>query len=91
MTQEMCYDLVRAAGYKYAAVQAIYHCFGGNDISKYVTPAGEKCDSPCGGNAAQNCGGPCVNRIFKVPQGKLLDCAGLESGHSLNLIDVFYK
>jgi hypothetical protein len=68
MTQEMCYDLVRAAGYRYGAVQHHYHCFGGNDISKYVTPAGDKCNAPCAGDNTQNCGGACVNHIFKVPQ-----------------------
>jgi hypothetical protein len=68
MTQEMCQNLVRAAGFKYAAVQWYRDCFGGNDISQYVDPG--TCNTPCAGNAAQNCGGGCRNLIFKVVPGK---------------------
>ena len=64
MTVEMCQSLVRAAGFKYAAVQSTRFCFGGNDISRYINPG--NCNTPCAGNQEQNCGGSCVNRIFKV-------------------------
>jgi hypothetical protein len=64
MTVEMCQDLVLAAGYAYAAVQWHYQCFGGNDISQYVTPG--TCSAACAGNMTQNCGGTCANRIFRL-------------------------
>jgi hypothetical protein len=85
MTVEMCQALVRDAGYTYAAVQFYSECFGGNDISKYVTPG--ICDRPCAGNTTQNCGGACTNRIFRVIPGIIIqpwkwhvaiDCATLE-------------
>jgi hypothetical protein len=68
MTQEMCQNMVRGAGGKFAAVQSFTECFGGNDISMYVTPG--YCNAPCAGNQAQNCGGSCSNLIFKVVPGK---------------------
>jgi hypothetical protein len=70
MTVEMCQAWARGAGYAYAAVQHSTQCFGGNDISKYVTPG--TCNMPCAGNTTQNCGGACTNRIFRVIPGMMI-------------------
>lgn len=83
MTRERCFALAKMKGYKYAALQWVSACFGGNDISLYLNPGGSgyfqcaqcdgQCSALCSGNtlvgaaSSTTCGGWCANNIFQWP------------------------
>jgi hypothetical protein len=64
LTIDLCVQIARAAGYKYAAVQHSNECWYGNDISLFTVP--ETCQMPCSGDPNQLCGGLCENAICLV-------------------------
>lgn len=61
MTIEACQKTCWSAGWIFAGVELKTQCFCSNDIANELAADGN-CKMPCGGNAAQLCGGQ--NRIF---------------------------
>jgi hypothetical protein len=77
LTVEFCAERAQAAGYRYAAVQSIAWCYGGNDISKYTEPG--TCWMHCNGDPDQQCGGPCSNSMYMLDvPGTLLRSGGVK-------------
>lgn len=58
MTIESCVAVCKTAGYSVAGMQYHTQCYCGNEIINAGTTAPESdCNTPCGGNSAEMCGG----------------------------------
>ena len=57
MTVEKCVAEAQSKGFRYAGVEFHGECYYGNTISGGNSPAGSGCDTPCGGDTLQLCGG----------------------------------
>ena len=65
--QSICIQTCMNAGYQYAGTQYSKGCWCGNSYGRYgFDPNG--CNMPCAGNAAEMCGGPVRNSIYKTSQ-----------------------
>lgn len=70
LTIESCIAHCDDRGYTIAAPQYHTQCFCGNEIINggEVAESDSECNTPCGGNSAQSCGGP--NRMSVFSQGE---------------------
>ena len=64
MTMERCAYLAAAKGFTYFGLQWYKECWAGNDISRYTQQG--TCNTPCGGNSQQTCGGSCANSLHTL-------------------------
>jgi len=64
MTPQVCQSLCR--GHHYAGVQYYSECYCGDAVGYDLRPDSE-CNTPCAGDASQNCGGGWRNSIYYVP------------------------
>ena len=67
LTLEMCADLCRKQGHKYAGAQYRQHCFCGDSYGKYGKAT--NCNMNCAGNSNEICGGPLANSVYDVLAG----------------------
>lgn len=66
MTSARCIAVCRSQGFTYAGTQYATYCFCGNAYGR--SGAANNCDTPCGGNAAEMCGGGWANSVYRVSQ-----------------------
>jgi hypothetical protein len=88
-TVESCVNAAKAAGYLYAGLQAGGQCFAGNSVGHTAVP-NSQCDTPCGANPREMCGGSWRNSIYATgcPNGQTLAqasgmCTSCPSGQTL--------
>ena len=60
MTIEVCKNHCFKKNLLYAGVQAMEECFCGNEIYPKIIRPQSECNTPCGGNQNQMCGGICT-------------------------------
>lgn len=64
MTSARCIAVCRSQRYAYAGTQYATYCFCGN---KYGRSGGaSNCNTPCGGNPTEMCGGGWANSVYSV-------------------------
>lgn len=68
LTLESCAQACSALGYTIAGAEYYTQCFCGNQIinSAVKADSASECNTPCGGNSAQNCGGPSRMSIMSL-------------------------
>lgn len=68
LTLESCVQLCADRGYTVAGAEYFTQCFCGNQIINGGEKAASEseCNTPCGGDPTQNCGGPARMSIFAV-------------------------
>jgi WSC domain len=66
-TNAVCGQTCAAKGFQYSGTQFGAQCFCGNTYGKYG-PA-TNCESPCGGNSAEKCGGDWANSVSRTGGG----------------------
>lgn len=53
-------------GFSYFGVQFGMECRCGRSYGRHGAEASDKCNMPCGGNPAQNCGGELANDVYRI-------------------------
>ncbi|KAL7410783.1 glycosyl hydrolase family 71-domain-containing protein [Mrakia frigida] len=64
MTVESCQTFCKNAGYTLAGVEDYTQCWCGNSLNSGAGITATGCTAPCGGNAAQTCGGNNVMNLY---------------------------
>lgn len=64
MTRSACIRLCREEGYRYAGVQWASYCFCGAQYGRYGRAPEDQCNTPCGGDSTEICGGTWRNSVF---------------------------
>jgi hypothetical protein len=62
-----CFELISAAGYKYAGLQNSSECWGGNNVGTYGERPDDQCDMLCTRDSSRVCGGNWRNSVFAMP------------------------
>ena len=68
MTVEMCLDICRSKGFRYAGLEWQLECHCGNEPDggfEWAWP--DKCDDRCSGNSNQICGGSNAMSVYTTP------------------------
>lgn len=73
MTVTMCLEYCFAEGYRFAGLQAGTECHCGTDYGRFDGNA--VCDTPCAGDASQQCGGSAANHVYEFLTGNAPDAA----------------
>lgn len=64
MTLQLCADICRQKGFRYAAAQYGAQCFCGNSYGRHGKAA--NCDMMCAGNSNEVCGGSWANSLYEL-------------------------
>jgi hypothetical protein len=74
LTVESCVDTCAALGFSISGLEYHTQCFCGNQIGNGGTKATSEseCNTPCGGNPSQDCGGPNRMSIFSIGEPKIV-------------------
>jgi hypothetical protein len=73
-TAANCVAAAAAQGYSYAGLQWYGYCFAGNTLQYGQLPE-SSCNTPCGADSSQTCGGGWANSVYLVSWARSADLA----------------
>uniref|UniRef100_A0A1I8G2U8 WSC domain-containing protein n=2 Tax=Macrostomum lignano TaxID=282301 RepID=A0A1I8G2U8_9PLAT len=74
MTPDYCANVCSLGGFPYFGLQLNSYCFCGRSYGSHGQAEDSDCNTPCGGNASINCGGPWRNSVFAMRYGSDNGC-----------------